>query len=182
MDESLGRFRELGDEHYTLLATDNLAWICKELGDRERARTLHEDVVRRARATANERMEASALGGLASIICDEGRVKDALAMLNESLRIWYELGERHMVARDLLRFARVLALEGRAGTAARLLSSSEVLHEEIGVSEAWLPADIQGTLTTIRTQLDEAALAEAWDQGRALTVDEAVALALDSVE
>jgi len=182
MDESLGRFRELGDEHYTLLATDNLAWICKELGDRERARTLHEDVVRRARATANERMEASALGGLASIICDEGRVKDALAMLNESLRIWYALGERHMVARDLLRFARVLALEGRAGTAARLLSSSEALHEEIGVREAWLPADIQGTLTTIRTQLDEAALAEAWNQGRALTVDEAVALALDSVE
>jgi predicted ATPase/class 3 adenylate cyclase len=182
MDESVGRFRELGDEHYTLLATDNLAWICLELGDRERARTLHEDVVSRARAMGNERMEASALGGLASIIGDEGRVEEALAMLKESLRIWYDLGERHMVARDLLRFARVLALEGRAGTAARLLSSSEALHEEIGVREAWLPADIQGTLTTIRTQLDEGALAEAWEQGRALTVDEAVALALDSVD
>jgi len=179
-DESVGRFRELGDDHYTLLATDNLAWICKELGDRERARTLHEDVVRRARATANERMEAAALGGLASIIGDEGRPEEALAMLRESIRIWYDLGELHMIARDLLRFARVLALEGRAETAARLLSSSEALHEEIGVREAWLPADIQGTLTTIRTQLDEEALAEAWEQGRALTVDEAVAVALDS--
>ncbi len=36
-------------------------------------------------------------------------------------------------------------------------------------------------LATIRTQLDEAAVAEAWEQGRALTVDEAVALALDSL-
>ena len=182
MDESVGRFRKLGDEHYTLLATDNLAWICLELGDRERARTLHEDVVSRARAMGNERMEASALGGLASIIGDEGRVEEALAMLKESLRIWYDLGERHMVARDLLRFARVLALEGRAGTAARLLSSSEALHEEIGVREVWLPAAIQGTLTTIRTQLDEEVFVEAWEQGQALTLDEAVALALDSSE
>jgi len=36
------------------------------------------------------------------------------------------------------------------------------------------------TLTAIRTQLDEAAFAEAWEQGRALTTDEAVALALNS--
>ncbi len=36
------------------------------------------------------------------------------------------------------------------------------------------------TLTAIRAQLDEAAFAEAWEQGRALAVDEAVTLALDS--
>lgn len=36
------------------------------------------------------------------------------------------------------------------------------------------------TLATIRTQLDGEALAEAWEQGRALTIDDAVALALDS--
>lgn len=35
------------------------------------------------------------------------------------------------------------------------------------------------TLTTIRTELDEAGLAEAWEQGRALTLDQAVALALN---
>jgi hypothetical protein len=38
------------------------------------------------------------------------------------------------------------------------------------------------TLTTIRTQLDEPTLVEAWEQGRALTADEAVALALDSLD
>ena len=32
------------------------------------------------------------------------------------------------------------------------------------------------------TQLDEAAFAEAWEQGQALTADEAVALALDSLD
>jgi hypothetical protein len=35
------------------------------------------------------------------------------------------------------------------------------------------------TLAAIRAQLDDAAIAEAWEQGRKLTVGEAVTLALD---
>jgi len=34
----------------------------------------------------------------------------------------------------------------------------------------------------IRTRLDEAAFAHAWEQGQALTLDEAVALALDTAD
>ena len=36
------------------------------------------------------------------------------------------------------------------------------------------------TLAAIRTQLDDAAFAEAWEQGRKLTVGDAATLALDS--
>jgi len=35
---------------------------------------------------------------------------------------------------------------------------------------------------SLRTQLDETAFAEAWEHGRALTADEAVALALDALK
>jgi non-specific serine/threonine protein kinase len=179
-DESVGRFRELGDEHYTLLATDNLAWMCTVLGDRERGRALYEDNLRRVRAAGNERIEARTLSGLATIAVDEGRVRDALAMLRESLRIDRALGERNEIARDLFRFAHAFAAEGRAETPARLLSSSEALRDEIGGTfPAGAATRHEQALTTIRTQLDEAAFAEAWRQGRALTVDEAVALALE---
>ena len=37
------------------------------------------------------------------------------------------------------------------------------------------------TLATIRVQLDDDAFAEAWEKGRPLTADEAVALALDDL-
>ena len=37
------------------------------------------------------------------------------------------------------------------------------------------------TLSSVHAQVDEAAFAEAWEQGRTLTADEAVALALDSL-
>jgi len=36
------------------------------------------------------------------------------------------------------------------------------------------------TLTSIRKQLDDDSLAAAWEEGRALTIDEAIALALES--
>ena len=179
-EESVRVFRELGDEHSTLLVTRNLASTCASLGDRQRARALHEDNLHRARATRNERIEASTIGALATIAVDEGRVEDAASMLRASLRIHRGLGDLLDTAVDLCRFAGVLAREGRAVTAARLLSSFESQGDEIGVRRSLVAELNEETLTTIRTQLDDAAFAEAWEQGRALTLDEAVALALDS--
>ena len=43
---------------------------------------------------------------------------------------------------------------------------------------AWLKRGNDEALNLIRAQLDEAALAGAWEHGRTLTADEAVALAL----
>ena len=181
--ESVRLFGELGDHHYTLLATSNLACVLRDLGELERARALHEDNLRRARALHDESMEAESLGGLAEYAVDEGRVEDAISMLKESYRIYRDLGHMSEIAVVLGRFAAAVAREGRAGAAARLLSSSEALTEEIGAAVAWWVATRnERTLITIRTQLDEAAVAEAWEQGRALTADEAVALALDSSE
>src|SRR6266540_803986 len=181
-DESARQFRELGDEQYALVATRMLAWMCYRLGDRERGRALHEDNLRRARALGNEHIEASTLGALAMIALDDGRVDDAVSILKESHRIHRDLGDPIGIARGLCRVARVLASVERPGTAARLLSSSEALHEELGAGlRPWLAEMNEETLTAVRAQLDEAAFAEAWEQGRLLTADEAVALALDSL-
>jgi hypothetical protein len=87
------------------------------------------------------------------------------------------------LAFDLTRFARVLAHTGGQGAqAARILASAEALREEIGAGTPppFLAQLIEEALAAIRGQLDDAAFAEAWEQGHGLTADEAVALALDS--
>jgi len=179
-EESVRVFRELGDEHYTLVATFNLAWMCGELGDPERDRALHQENLVRARALGNERMEALSLSVLACYVRDDGRVEEALSMLNEAYRIVRNLGDRVESADILSRFAEILGSARRPTTAARLLSCSETLREEFGAGRSWVASRNEGTLALIRAQLDEAAFAEAWEQGQALTVDEAVALAIDS--
>jgi predicted ATPase len=181
-DESVRLFRELGDQHYTLLAAFALSWTYEELGDRERARALDEENLRQARELRNQRMIAIALRGLASYAVDEGRISDALSMLAESIRIVQELGEVPAIAATLCEFAAAFAVAGKAGTAVRLLACSEALHDEIGAgARPWLAEMNEKTLISIRTQLGEAALAQASAQSRALTADEAVALALDGL-
>jgi predicted ATPase/class 3 adenylate cyclase len=180
-DESLRRFRELGDEYYMLMANDCLAGVYEDLGDLEQARQLHEDNLRRARAQSNRRFVARSLGQLAPYAREDGRVEDAISMLQESLRILRDLDDRLGIADDFGRLARTLAVAGKAEVAVRLVSHSEVLYEETGRSvPSWTAKRNEETLATIDAQLDDAAFAEAWEEGRALTTDEAVALALDS--
>jgi predicted ATPase/class 3 adenylate cyclase len=180
IEESVRLFRELGDQHHNLFATHLLAWNCYRLGDTERARTLWEDNLQRARATGNRNIEALALGALAdNLALEEGRVEDALPMLTEAYRINRDLGmPSAQTAMDLHRFARGLALAGRATAAARVFACAEALYEEIGARARPLTAERdEETLSSIRTQLSDSAFAEAWEQGRLLTADEAVALA-----
>ncbi len=183
IEKSVGRLREVGDEHRALQAMRALAWCWFELGNLERARSLYEDLLRGARAALDRQQEARALAVLAQFATDEGRPQDALALLNEAYHIDRELRDSRDIAEDLIRFARTLALAERAEAAVRLLASSHAMQEEFGIaSPAYITAFKEEALATIRAQLDEGALAEAWEEGRVLTADEAVALALNSLD
>jgi tetratricopeptide (TPR) repeat protein len=179
-EECLGSFRELGDDHYVMLTTDALAWVYEELGDIERARPLVEQNLERARATDNRRMEARSLHALSTWAHQDGRTDDALSMVEAAHRINLDLGQRVEIVGDLSRFARILAVADRPDVAARLLARSQALGEELGISRPWEQDRDEETLTILRTQLEPAALTLAMAGGRALTVDEAVALAMEA--
>jgi hypothetical protein len=55
------------------------------------------------------------------------------------------------------------------------------LRDEIGYSlESWMTFETEEALSTVREQLDDSAFDEAWATGAKLSLDEAIALALDS--
>jgi predicted ATPase len=181
LEESVGRLREVGDEHRALQALRAVAWCHLELGEIERAKTLYEDLLRGARAERDNQMEARALATLAQFATDEGRPQDALAMLKDAYHLDREFGDPLEIDTDLICFARALAFSGREGTAVQLLSRSETMREELGITHpAWVNAMKDEAMSRARAQLDEAEFAVAWEQGRTVTVDEAVALALNS--
>jgi predicted ATPase/class 3 adenylate cyclase len=183
LEESIRMFREIGEENLALVATSNLAILIGDLGDRERERELHTDILRKSRAMGNERLEAGALAELATFARDDGRLGDAESMLKDATRIEHRRGDVLSVVINLGRLASVLARGGRTRVATQLLSSSEALTEGLGASVPfWAEKRNNETRTIIHEHLDEAAFAEAWEQGQKLTLDEAVALALDSVD
>jgi predicted ATPase/class 3 adenylate cyclase len=169
----------LGDDRYTLGTAFNLAWACDELGDVERARTLREESLTLSRATSDESSEAHLLDSLGGMAQREGRFEDALVMLRDALRLFRRLGDRFHASAVLSKIASVLASTKQARAAAQLLGRAEALREEVGIRPVWLEKVNEGTLAILHAELDEAAFAEAWDVGRAMTLDEAVALALE---
>jgi predicted ATPase/predicted Ser/Thr protein kinase len=177
-EEAARRFDEARDEHYALLARRALAWACYELGDLDRTRRLHEENLERARALPNDFIVASTLSALAGMAVDDGRIDDAVPLLEESQRLYRELGDPVDVAVNLCRFAKALAAARKAVPAAELLATYEALCGELGAGVPWAARSNEETLSAIRGLLDEAALEEAWERGRALDAEQAVALAL----
>jgi tetratricopeptide (TPR) repeat protein len=173
--------RDVGDDRYTLMTSFNLAWACDELGDVERARALREESLSLARATSDESSEAHILDSLGGMARREGRFEDALAMFRGALRIFRNLGDRFHTSQALSKIASVFAVTEQERAATRLLARGELQREEVGIYPVWLAKINDETLAALHTQLDEAAFAEAWEEGRVLTLDEAVALALDAV-
>jgi predicted ATPase/DNA-binding SARP family transcriptional activator len=177
--ESVRQFRELGDRHGALRAACWLAQAHYEGGDLERTRELSEEIIREARLQHDPFLEGFALGTLAAIALDQGRIQDAVSPAESCYRIFRDLRDVLNLASAVCHFARVLALTGKPEVAARVLASAVALREETGARDVM--SESEKALTAIRPQLDEAAFAAAWEQGRSLTADEAVALALDSL-
>jgi predicted ATPase/DNA-binding SARP family transcriptional activator len=178
-EKSIREFRALGDEHSALLATRHLAIAHEGLGEATAARALHEQNLADARAARNPRMEASTLGALADHALEEKRVDDAMTLLRDSLRIHRELGDVLDTGVDLCRFAAAVAAAGEADTAARLLASFAAAPDELARHRFDVDRLNDETTTRIREQLSDAAFADAYADGRELTLDQAVDLALD---
>ena len=180
-EDSVRRLRELGDEHRALQATRGLAWCNLELGNVERAKAFYQELLEGARVAGDRNMEARALATFAVFASDEGRHEDALVLLQDAYRIDHEFGDPSETATDLIGFARALALADRPRTAVQLLSCAEARRDELAmVLPSYVIEYRDLAETRARAQLDDAAFAEAWEEGRKLSADEAVALAIDS--
>jgi predicted ATPase/class 3 adenylate cyclase len=185
LDESVRLLRDFGENQFTFWATHLLAWNHFGRGEIERARELWEENLEHARATGNRHVQALSLGVLAdNFALDDGRVEDALSMLTEAYRLHRDLDMPPMqTAFDLHRFANGLAAAGKPVAATRALASAEKLLEDSDTRPRPVIAEgIEQTIATIRAQLDESAFREEWAEGRDLTPDEAVDLALGDLE
>jgi predicted ATPase len=181
LEESVRVFNELGDERNALEARRPLAWAYHQLGDADGARALMEETVRRARVLGDRQIESRSLDTLAGYAVDAGRADDALRMLEDAYRINRDLGDAYSTPSIICRLARALAASGRLEAAARVLSTGQRVMDDLGAHAAWLDRQNESTLATIRGQLDDASFAEAWEEGRKLTADAAVALAMEGV-
>jgi hypothetical protein len=112
----------------------------------------------------------------------QGRQDEAAERFAEALDAARELGYREMIAYCLKGFAEVSAAQGDAERAARLLGASDRLFADLGAHvEASERATYERTVEELEGALGADAYAEAHADGRALSLDESMALAFGTI-
>jgi len=175
-EESGTLARGLGNERGYAVAVVNLGGLALIEGDYPRARELSELGLRLHREHDSRDGEAISLLNLGFAALEEGATGEARKQLEESCARFRELGFTEYLAFCLEGLTGVAAVSGAPVEAARLLGRAEAFREaadaSLGPFERMLH---KRTLAAVHEHLDDAALAEAWREGRADADQAAVA-------
>jgi non-specific serine/threonine protein kinase len=180
--ESLAMRRELGDQRGIASTLDYLGSVAGHQGDYATARALYNESLTIMRKLGDRRGIALALHNLGFLAYEQGDYETARPLQEESLSVFWELGDRRGIAYNLEWSAALAAAAGASLHAALLWGRAEWLREEIG---ALLPPDErseneQQVAAAQAALADDAAFDTAWAEGRGMTMEEAIELALRS--
>ena len=181
IEEALAIRRELGDRRGIAISLGALADVAHSRGDHYGAQGLYEESLAIRRALGDRWGMAISLNSLGSMACEQGDHPTARKLYDESLAIERALGDRWGIAGSLDGLAAVALACDRPERAVFIWGASQRLREEIG---ARLPpierADHDRQAAVARAALaDDAVFELAWQQGRAMTLEQAIALVLE---
>ncbi len=146
--ESMETFRDQEDAYFSNIARSQLAEITRLHGDHDEALRLYREVVPFWQQTAHVGGLARCFECMAFIAAAQARGGDDDARLTRLTRAGQLLGAAEMLRRD---------------------SGAVMLAEE--------RAEYEREVADLRAQMQVAQLEQAWSQGRALSLDQAIAFA-----
>jgi DNA-binding CsgD family transcriptional regulator len=174
-EEAAALFREVGDAWGLAIALTNLGIVPESQKDYAEAKVLFEESVALFRDLGDPWGLSLALRHLGYVFAGQGDYAGAAALYKESLILCSEQGDKWFSSMCLEDLAVVAGLAGEYRRAVRLLAASAVLRELVGTAVRNLyRADYERTLAAARAGLDERVFAEAWDEGRAMTLGQAI--------
>jgi predicted ATPase/DNA-binding SARP family transcriptional activator len=179
-NESLAIRRKLGLQRGIANSLHGLGVTAHALGDLAAARPLLQESLAIQREVGWTRGTGSTLRALGQLSFDEGDLVAARSNLAESLPTCWEVGDRFIIAGCLELAAQIAAAEADVMRAARIWGASEELREENG--SAMPPNDrarFERNVASARSALkDDSSFDKAWKDGRGLSTEQAIALAL----
>jgi hypothetical protein len=179
----LARSREEGHFWGVPYALHCLGWAAYRRGEYGPAAARQEQALARIRQTGYRWGIARVLAGLGCVVQARGEYERAATYLREALQSSHALGARGLLAEALGGMAWVAVAEGQAARAARLGGAAEALREVLGAAlYPLLSPGHDQAVAAMRGALGVEAFAAAWAEGRALPLDEAVALALEHTD
>jgi predicted ATPase/DNA-binding SARP family transcriptional activator/DNA-binding NarL/FixJ family response regulator len=183
LEEAAALWRASGDEWGLAHALFMLGLVAVVQRDPDRAMARHEECLVLAQKARNEVgiVQALGLGALTALVGGDYRQADALAKatMEKSRR----LGIGHYITGCLATLSASASLQDRSVRAVRLWAATDSLFEAMGISR--MPAELsfyEPYVGSTRAQLSEAEWELAWQEGRAMSMEEAIEYALSEKE
>jgi tetratricopeptide (TPR) repeat protein len=178
--EGLEVFRGEGERITSTWAVLSLGRIAAQQGDFTRAQAIYKEVLAHFQALEFRSGSSQVLLDMGQAALAQGDLAQAAALLAESLMLSREVGNLRDCTYCLEGLAAIAGAQQHPERAARLFGAAETLRKAVGmpispVNRAAYDRDV----VTARAQLDDAAFAAAWAAGRVLTLEQAIAEALD---
>jgi predicted ATPase/DNA-binding winged helix-turn-helix (wHTH) protein len=178
--EAVAAMRATGKRLNLSFSLDYLAIALHEQGQWAAAREFYEQALVAARELGTPWEIGDALNAIAWAECDEGHCDLALTHFAEGIGILHRLGNPPGVMASLEGLACLAAATAAPRRAARLWGAAEALRQEIGGARAvHMNVAYERHVQPVRATLTTEAFDQAWNEGRAMSLDDAVRYALD---
>ncbi len=173
--ENLVLARELGDKDRISGALASLGEFALYRGDFSWATTCLEECLSLFREAGIKHNIALALYYLGELRRMQGEIMQAAALHTEGLALAREVGSKFFTGYHLVGLAKVAAAKAQPERAARLFGASAHWLNPAVDLEARPREDYERAMENLRAQLGEEAFAAAWEQGLAMTPEQALA-------
>lgn len=182
-EEAIALFRELQEPWGLGLALNNLGLIAMRAGDYGAASAHLQEALTIRREMRDKWLTAQSLGYLAIANSAQGQYRLAQELLKESLTLSREVGNKYGMAQVLEEFAYLAEAQGQLERATKLLSAAHGFAESIGAAvplTAVPSEERRGAPTRLRRLLGAQVFTEAWNQGRAMALEQAIEYAVNN--
>ena len=177
-EQALHQTRALGNRAREANILNNLARSAYYQRQYAAAQALHEQALTAGRESGDAWAVAICLGDLGDVNQAQGDADTARRLYEESLAAWRALGDLRGVAQCLEGFAGLI-IGARPEQAVRLFGAGAAVREAIGEPSSLLRrAQLEQTLARLRATLGPERFGAAWSEGRSLSAEQAVEVAL----
>lgn len=177
---SLTLFREMNHLPGIAQVLNIIGELARIGGDDARAKRAYEECLAVCQQTGETLRICYNLVNLAYVAQHEGEHERALNLVRQALHITRDTKGSRDIASFLVTFAGSIAALGQLDRAARLVGASEAALESMGAFHQ--PTDkpeIDRIIADVRAQLDNTTFQIAWAEGQEMSLEQAVANALE---
>jgi predicted ATPase/class 3 adenylate cyclase len=148
-------------------------------GNHQAARHYFEEGLKAFQKLGNKNFENVMQSELGHIARLGGHFAQAREIYRHTLVRWQDLGHRSAIANQLECFAFIATAEEEPQRAAKLFGAAEALRERIGSPMAkYEETEYNQSVAQLRAMLPDAEFNALWAEGRAMTMEQAIRLAL----